>query len=484
MTEERKQELRQLLQEAMENLEIRQRSSSHSQSLSMDTHRYRSLLQQYWTSYSESALSIVRNYEPHIVSGGTKLKLLDFIRVEFAPFIDEDEILSASLFLIGGVSDGFPPRFSLDYLLIQLLKITIAYGIEEASSTFDKCTKETQGSFQDIALLEGIKLASEIQVFDGIRLIPLPNSTSELPYYLRNHLHDVPKDFFSGKTLLVVDYSVSPIFHKPFRASTMQEYEDQLNRIFRAEIDSKDFPNLRTDDFPLNLLCQALSLACHSGVKIFFHARFLPGDKLYNLSHGIGGGSWRTRPRIGNFPEVGQHEIEEAKHLYQILVKLNSEIQEKLQIPIDRWLKSKGNKDTIDKIIDLGIALEALYLSEGTREQLTLQFRLRASWHLGKNKKHRKKLIDEFKAIYDLRSQAVHSGEVPKRIKMRKGESLPTSEFITKAQDLCRDSILKILEDGEFPDWNDLILGEFSLDFCVQQEVNLMSIYIGKKEKG
>ena len=36
-------------------------------------------------------------------------------------------------------------------------------------------------------------------------------------------------------------------------------------------------------------------------------------------------------------------------------------------------------------------------------------------------------------------------------------------EFITRAQDLCRDSILKILEDREFPDWNDLILGEESL---------------------
>ena len=315
-------------------------------------------------------------------------------------------------------------------------------------------------------MLEGIKLESEIQVFEGIRLIPLPRSTSELPYYLRKHSHDVPKDFFSSKTLLVVDCSVSPIFHKPFEASTIEEYEeeeyeDQQNRIFRAEIDSKDFPNLKTDDFPLNLLCQALSLACHSEVKISFLSRFLPGDKLYNLSHGIGGGSWRTRPRIGNFPEVGQHEIEEAKHLYQILVKLNSEIQEKLQIPIDRWLKSKGNKDTIDKIIDLGIALEALYLSEGTREQLTLQFRLRASWHLGKDKEDRKKLMDEFKAIYDLRSQAVHSGKIPKKVKIRKGEEpTTTSEFIAKAQDLCRDSIMKILEDGEFPDWNNLILGE------------------------
>ena len=67
--------------------------------------------------------------------------------------------------------------------------------------------------------------------------------------------------------------------------------------------------------------------------------------------------------------------------------------------------------------------------------------------------------MDEFKAIYDLRSMAVHNGEVPKRIKIRKEESVPTSAFIPRAQDLCRQSIIKILKNGKFPDWNNLILG-------------------------
>ena len=34
------------------------------------------------------------------------------------------------------------------------------------------------------------------------------------------------------------------------------------------------------------------------------------------------------------------------------------------------------------------------------------------------------------------------------------------AEFIVEAQDLCQQSIIKILEDGKFPDWNNLILGE------------------------
>ena len=68
--------------------------------------------------------------------------------------------------------------------------------------------------------------------------------------------------------------------------------------------------------------------------------------------------------------------------------------------------------------------------------------------------------MDEFKAIYDLRSKAVHNGAIPEKIKIRSGEErIATPEFIPRAQDLFRQSIIRLLEDGEFPDWNNLILG-------------------------
>ena len=35
---------------------------------------------------------------------------------------------------------------------------------------------------------------------------------------------------------------------------------------------------------------------------------------------------------------------------------------------------------------------------------------------------------------------------------------IEVKQFIKRAQDLCRDSIMKVLEDGKFPDWNSLIL--------------------------
>lgn len=462
MTEAKREELKQLLQEAMENLEIQQRSANSSPLSPMDLHGYRVHLRQYWQSYSDTSYWVVGSYESNIVNEDVKSKLLDYIREEFAQFIHEDIILSASLSLIGGFANGFP----LNRLLDQLMRIAIARGIEEAVSVFDRGTKETHGFFQYLVLLEGIKIETETQLFDGIRLVPMPNSTSELPYHLSSASFGKPENFFSEKTLLVIDYLISPIFHKPFQASTMQEHSDQLLSTFRSKINSKDFLKFKMDDFPLNLLCQALSLACHSEVINSFFTRFLAADKLYNLSHGFrSGGNWHFHPP-GNVKEAEQSEINEAKRVFGILINLDSSTLKKLQIAIDRWIKSKTHKDPEDKIIDLVIAFEALYLPDAGES--TFKFAVRASWYLGKDREDRTKLFEVFKELYKCRSKVVHGGELKESVTIEV-EPLPIGKFITRAQGLCRDSIEKIMKhcstERKFPKndyWDSLILGEES----------------------
>ena len=442
MTEERKQELRQLLTEAMASLEVR-RSGTEPSLLPMEV--YRIHLQRYWTSYSED-LGIL-SFDPHIVSETTKSKLLDFIRAELAPFIYEDQIQSASFSLQGGLYPG-----PLDILLKQLLRISIVRGIEGAVSAFDRCTKDTHVSFQYIALLEGVRLEAEIQVFKGIRLVPLPHSTSELSRYLPSHpglslyLLGMSEHIFIGKTLLIIDASVSPIFHKPF-SITSQEDIEQLNRTFRVKVNDEKFSHFNVADF-YEKICQALSLACNSAVQISLGWQFLAKDELYNLNFGMGGGQFFTHlSPFESTTEVGETQMEKAKHLYHILVNLEANVREKLRIPIDRWIMSKTTKSDVDQMIDLGIAFETLYLSGiGETTELSFRFRLHASWHLGKDKEHRNELLTKFGQIYGGRSKAVHSGKLDEKVKFG-GERIPISEFIKKAQDLCRESIMKVLEN-------------------------------------
>ena len=455
MTEERKQELRQLLAEAMSNLDIRRHSGVGPSSLPVEV--YRTLLDQSWTSYSED-LGIL-SFAPHIVNGITKSKLLDFIRAEFAPFIREDQIQTASFFIMGGFTSGYP----LDWFLKQLLNITIVRGIEGAVLAFDRCTKDTHGSFQYLALLEGIRLEAEIQVFEGIRLVPLPHSTSELPRYLPRHpglflyLSDWPGRIFIEKTLLIIDASVFPIFCKPFP----ELYEDDFregNSPFWVKVNDEKFSHFDEVDF-YEKFCQALSLACNSTVQIALGWRSLAKDELYNLSLGIDTSQFfrRLNP-VGSATEIGDTQIEEAKRLYHILIELDADVREKLQIPIDRWIKSKTGGNIVDRMIDLGIAFEALYVPDSGRGEIRFKLAVRAAWNLGKDKDDRNKLLTKFKQIYDHRSNAVHSGKLDEKVKFG-GERIPISEFIKKAQDLCWESIMKVLEDRQYPNWNDLILG-------------------------
>ena len=454
MTEEREQQLKQLLNEAMASLEIR-RSGTEISLLPVEV--YRTLLQRRWTFYSEDSSSVL-DFNPYITNEVTKSKLLDFIRVEFAPFIHEDRIQSGIIFMLGSSGIGYP----LDELLEQLLRIAIGRGIKKAISIFDRCTKKAFGSFQDVALLQGITLEKEIQVFEGIRLVPLPHSISDYPHYLTNLSSiDIPTYFCPDGTLLIIDHSISPIFHKPIPTNiTVREYSDQINLMLQAKVNSEDFPNFEKADF-YKKFCQALSFACNCTVQIALQWQFLAEDELFNLTkkevsrmtphHSTG--AW------GNSIEAGKAQIDEAIRLYDILFKSDSKVGEKLRIPIDRWVKSKTDKDLVDKMIDLGVAFETLYLSDiGETTELSFRFRLHAAWHLGKDKEHRKELLTKFGQIYGCRSRAVHSGKLDEKVKFG-GERIPISEFIEKAQDLCRESIMKIMQKGRFPNWNDLILG-------------------------
>jgi len=470
MTEERKLELQQLLQEAMEIVVIE--SPEGYESISVET--YREYLQSVRKHYRPDLDSLTRLYYPNIQNEDIESKLLDFIKVEFKDYINEEvEVTQPASYGIGNT--GSVSGQYVEFLLIKLLQIAIASGKQRAIVAFDKSTRETTGAFQRIILLQGPDIDRrnpdeliEIQIYAGIRLVFLPYNHKKLPPYLfdggfSSLFFQSTPGIFMRKAIIVIDCEVSPLFSKPeFAPPTVhsdgsKSYSAQKEAYsFEIKIKSPECPEFDVDQF-----CRAISLTCNFDCVPILDWGHIDPDEIFSVSSGLVPTAGCVLPNEPvSLNRISKTQIPKIKRRYEILTSLDSEIREKLQIPIDRWIKSKANKDPVDKIIDLGIALESLYLSEGTREQLTLQFRLRASWHLGKDKEHRKRVMDEFKAIYDLRSQAVHSGTVPDKVKIRTGEErIATSEFIPKAQDLCQQSIMKILEDGEFPDWNNLILG-------------------------
>ena len=387
-----------------------------------------------------------------LTNGATAIpKLLDFIREALEEFILEDRIESASYVIMRNPPiNGYP----LEYLQNKLLEIAKTKGVEAAVSAFDRGTTDKPVVFQYCALLEGIYVEEEIQIFDGVRLVPPPDLLSELSQSFNFNAAEWQLTPLHEKTVLVIDASVSPIFHKPDPRGYYS------GSIFRVKENSGKFPNFNesdnNDDFYMEL-CQPLSLACNSAVQIRLQWRFLQKDEIFNLIPGRTESTQLGRIDLsGSSTKVGQTEIEEAKRIFDEFAKLNSDDKEKLLIAVERWIQSKTSQVDIDSMIDLGIAFESLYVPD-SKSEITFKLGVRAAWHLRNGPSKRKEMKKKFGEIYDWRSKAVHTGKLPKKTKNLSQEEI--NAFIEEAQNYCRDSILKILKEGEFPTWDNLIFG-------------------------
>ena len=111
MTDEKKQELRQLLQKVMESVKIVSRDRG-----SLPVAEYGKQLRERWASYSAESIS-VKDFSPSIVIDETILKLRALIRSELEQFINEDGIVSATDYVRGGFRTCFKKKDTIQELM-------------------------------------------------------------------------------------------------------------------------------------------------------------------------------------------------------------------------------------------------------------------------------------------------------------------------------------------------------------------------------
>lgn len=140
---------------------------------------------------------------------------------------------------------------------------------------------------------------------------------------------------------------------------------------------------------------------------------------------------------------------------------LPEQVKSKLIIPLDRLNRALAAPLAVDCAIDLGLALEALLLSDLLpNDQISLAFRLRGAWLLGTTPTERKHLLRQFNHIYTCRSSAVHSGTLPSDKLQVNGEKVSAYDFTLKhARPLAARAILRVIALGEIPDWSALLVG-------------------------
>ena len=440
MNSEKPRILAALLSQALNSVTI-----SHSRLGPIHPSSFGQMVRRYRSRYDPNLRFHVLICDIEIQNASIAEAILQLLRDELNEVISDDKIYSASFAILGGVA-GSP----MEKVLNSLMKEAIASGPEEAAGSF--YTSITRGHllFQNYYLLSGIKVAKETQVFEGISLIPLSNSEADLPHYLPSAFNLSSMEFLS-KTLLRVDMSVSPILREPPKADAPFS---GLDDGFHIAIHGTEVGEFHPERF-----FQALTLVGEQPVQAAMTWRHLSDDEIFDLSMGTGSGYSYSLATSAASDEFSEAQVRQAEDLYHKIVGLPQDVLNHLQIPIDRWMKSKMPDRYEDNMIDLGIAMESFFLS-GLRErdQLSFRFRLRGSLYLGQTLEQRGLLIREFREIYRCRSSAVHEGKLPNHVSVN-GENVPIQEFIKRSQNLFKRSLLKVIDSGEWPDWTIIELG-------------------------
>jgi hypothetical protein len=145
---------------------------------------------------------------------------------------------------------------------------------------------------------------------------------------------------------------------------------------------------------------------------------------------------------------------EAASQLFKTFRTLRAETKDALRVPLQRLGIAMRRLSNVDSAIDLGIALEALFLNDlpDDRSELTFRLRLRVARYLEQDSKKREALFRIVGDLYALRSAAVHTGRTPKGIRGR-----TTSELLEEGFRLTATAIRRHVYEGT-PDWNNVQL--------------------------
>ena len=143
----------------------------------------------------------------------------------------------------------------------------------------------------------------------------------------------------------------------------------------------------------------------------------------------------------------------DTDHLNAVIETLRSvgEKRKGLDVAIRRWIRSKRGMSTFDQLIDLRIALEALYLKDSGSGEMSYRMATRGAWHLSGDRDERVEYSKTLKEAYSLASRVIHASEKPTDEK--------DLTVLKAGQDACRRGILKMLTEGEPDNWDHIEFG-------------------------
>ena len=291
------------------------------------------------------------------------------------------------------------------------------------------------------ALFKGVRTDGGLRPVDGLCLETLPSNGDDFPRSLSVQIdeHDIRHEQYAQRAILSLEHDVGPALYSPDgEISSFPELPP------RPAIRNPELSSVSMDG-----LCRAMSVEINNYVDWFRQWWDYRDVHAFFLNPGI---SYTSRD-ISNSPPslVSAEQLERCLVLQRLLDGFKE-----LDLPIARWRRSKRATSKEDQLIELRIALESVLLSDdrGAIGEKSHRLAIRGAWLLGETFEQRKKYFRSLREAYGFASNVLHAG----RLKKQKEEA--RARVLNEAQDICRDTIMRIAEAKAMPDWTDIILGK------------------------
>lgn len=178
--------------------------------------------------------------------------------------------------------------------------------------------------------------------------------------------------------------------------------------------------------------------------------------RLAEWAPAVGGGM--AIPHVDGIARLRRFSADDGSQAKDLLEKfevLPVSTQVHLRLVIQRLGQAMRRFASVDAAIDLGIALESLFLNDqgDDRGELTFRLRLRAARFLGVDIPDRKRIHGLVGQIYRVRSAAVHTGVVAPQV-----GSVPVRSLLDEGCALASAAVRRVIRDG-MPVWDDIQFG-------------------------
>ena len=360
------------------------------------------------------------------------VELIDALRDLLADYLDENDQIGVGLLLpVLGHSSTPLNKFAK-----QLLRSSATLGLEWVVDKLYRWIDGELFSYRMVYLLNAHPAKPDpatLPAQDGLKLSVMPGSTDELGrlYPAMAIAFFMSYDFYLGKVVLSVEYqSAIPGICKPAPDSAPRLAERQV----------------AIPDFDIDRFCEALSLV-HDQCVRWTACWWDYGDELGEIYQPANMSYHGAPSRGGAYIELSADKLREAASIYR---QCGAAGAHRLDTAIHRWREARDDGVSYsDRLIDLRIALEALYAGGG---ESRFRLSIHGALHLGTDFEQRQRYRKLLRKVYDNASNVVHPD--------RKSEpSAAVVENFNESRDLCRQGILKCLADGGTIDFDRLVLG-------------------------